>query len=196
MVVYGTNRPNLAVSHFMVEYGVGLEQVEHPQLTGTQRSREIACTPNTTTSQSLKRLSHEIDFKSFDKNVQNKASAHSPHSHLSTFKGSVSWDGFQKFCQKFKELGKCTPHNHLSTVNSSSDFGEEIPTRDVLRLSKRQDKKYQQVFFHLPVSPIIHSNCIQFVVSFLFFQKSLYTKVHCANNYKYIIWKSFFHDNW
>jgi hypothetical protein len=74
----------------MVEYGVGLEQVEHPQLTGTQRSREIACTPNTTTSQSLKRLSHEIDFKSFDKNVQNKASAHSPHSHLSTFKGSVS----------------------------------------------------------------------------------------------------------
>ncbi len=29
----------------MVEYGVGLEQVEHPQLAGTQRSREVACTP-------------------------------------------------------------------------------------------------------------------------------------------------------
>ncbi len=71
-VVYGTKyQPNLAVSHFMVEYGVGLEEVEHTQLAGTQRSREVACTPNTTTSQHLKGLSHEIDFTNFEKNLQN-----------------------------------------------------------------------------------------------------------------------------
>jgi hypothetical protein len=86
----------------MVEYGVGLEQVEHTQLAGTQRSREVACTPNTTTSQSFKRLSHEIDFTNFDKKL-------------------------------LKKLGKCTPHNHMSTFNSLSEFGEEIPTGCVLR---------------------------------------------------------------
>ncbi len=110
-------RPNLAVSHFMVEYGVGLEQVEHTQLTGTQRSREVACTPHHNHLSTFKgTVSWDRLQKFWQKFIElEKCTPH--HNHLSTFEGTVSWDGFQKCCQKFKELGKCTPHNHLSTIN-------------------------------------------------------------------------------